>query len=165
MPEYLAWPVATIIIAIVSVYILKSAIIRLIDRTSSAGKDGFTFERPQDGGDRAKPLPFDELMKLPMSPTALEREDLIKERLHENNLTDKDELISVLTRSLATTKIELEFIDISNLIYGSQLSFLNQLSGTAHGIQSDLAKDAFGHAQQIFQDVHSKVLLKVGLDI
>ncbi len=94
-------------------------------------------------------------MNLPMSTSALEREQVIKKQLQEFNLSGEKEQISVLTRILATTRVESEFSRIAHIIYGSQLEFLVHLSGKHSGATMSVASSFFEKAKESFPDLHS----------
>jgi len=149
------WPLAITIISIVAILILRPAFIRLIDRISKADKRGITFDRPQEGGNpQTMLLSFDELMKLPISASVLEREKYIKTNLQTFNLKDDTEKIEVLVRSFAISRLEIEFNNISNTIFGSQIYLLIQLSSTTQGITLTQAEIIFNQAKDRFPALH-----------
>lgn len=127
---------------------------RLLDRISKDGKDGVSFERPQERGEPQAPLSFSDLMKLPISATALERETFIEQQLQTFDLKDDKEKIAALTRALATTRIEMEFNNVSGVIFGSQITLLVQLSSTKLGIPITKAEEIYEQAQNTFSALH-----------
>lgn len=155
MPDALIWPIVAVICIIIlgtiALFLLRPALLRLIDRTKKVGKDGLTFERPQEGG---KPetalLSFDELMKLPITASILDREKHIKTYLQTFNLKTDSEKIDVLIRSLSFSRLEIEFNNISNTIFGSQVNLLNRLSGTSQGLTLPQAEPIFNQAKENF---------------
>jgi hypothetical protein len=161
MPDALIWPavavICIVILGILALFLLRPALLRLVDRTKKVGKDGLTFERPQEGG---KPetalLSFDSLMKLPITATVLDREKTTETTFQSFNLRDEKEKISVLIRALATTQVTLEFNNIANTIFGSQINLLIHLSGTTHGISLAQAEAMFKQAQDKFPELHGK---------
>lgn len=158
--DILIWPAVVIICAIVvgipALFIFRAPISQLMGRISKAGKDGVSFERPQEGRSENKPsaLPFPELMKAPISATVLAREDYLKNQLQEFNLQNDTEKISVLIRVAATSRIEAEFNNISHIIFGSQLDLLILISGTPDGITIQQANDFFKAVQETSPDIH-----------
>ena len=149
------WPLAIIIISIAAILILRPAFIRLIDRISKADKRGITFDRPQERGNlQTTLLSFDELMKLPISASVLEREKIIKINLQKFNLKDDTEKIEVLVRSFAISRLEIEFNNISNAIFGSQIYLLIQLSSTTQGMTLTQAEIIFIQAKDRFPALH-----------
>ena len=126
-----------------------------IGSISRAGKDGITFERPQEVGEIKPPLlPFVELMKEPVSASILEREKTVQSQLQAFNLKNEEEKISALARALATTRVALEFNNIANAIFGSQITLLVQLSGTHNGITQHQAEAIFEQAKTAFPELH-----------
>lgn len=149
--EHFAWPLGIAIIVIAALIILRPAFMRLIDRTSKAGKDGVSFERPQEGVKPETPLlSSDELMKLPITASVLARERNIKTNLQAYNLKTDPEQIEVLIRSLALSRLELEFNNIASAIFGSQLTLLLHLSSTTQGISIIFATTIFNQAKETF---------------
>jgi hypothetical protein len=159
MPAALIWPtvigVCIIILGIVAIIVLRPALLRLIDRTSKAGKDGLTFERHQEGG-KAQPTlaSYDELMKLPITSTVLSREKSTEELLQSLNFKEDKQKISLLVRAFSSTQVMLEFAKISSLIFGSQLNLLIRLSGTQQGLNLNQTEEIFKQAQEKFPDLH-----------
>ncbi|MFH0785035.1 MAG: hypothetical protein V2B20_24190 [Pseudomonadota bacterium] len=146
--DSLIWPSVVVIIGLAAILILRPAFIRLIDRTSKASKNGITFDRPQEGVNPQTPLPsFDDLMKLPVTASVLDREKYIKTNLQTFKLKDDTEKIEVLVRSFAISRLELEFNNIASSIFGSQISLLNKLSGTTQGIPVTQAEIIFNQAK------------------
>jgi len=159
MPDALIWPAAAVICIIIlgtlALFLLRPALLRLVDRTKKVGKDGLTFERPQEGGKPETPLlSFDELMKLPITASVLDREKSIKTNLQTFNLKDDIEKIEVLTRALANSRVEIEFNNISYVIFGSQINLLIRLAGTTQGISLAQAETIFKQAQDNFPALH-----------
>jgi len=163
--DSLIWPSVVVIIGIAAILILRPAFMRLIDRTSKVGKNGLTFERPQEGGKpEPTPLSFDELMKLPITASILDREKHIKTYLQTLNLKDDGEKIDVLIRSLSFSRLEVEFNNISNTIFGSQINLLIRLSGTSQGLNLPQAETIFKQAKDNFPAAHENRTLNEWLN-
>ncbi len=155
MPDFLIWPAVALILGFVALLLFKPAIDRKIAGITRASKDGVSFERPQDGGEiQPPPLSLIEIMKHPISATVLEREQAIEKIIQTSGLKTDVEKTSVLLRALATTRIELEFNSIANLIFGSQLALLSKLVGTRNGVTRKEAESFFEQAQQTFPELH-----------
>lgn len=143
------------VVAVAALLIFYKPITRLIDRISGASKDGISFERSQEGGEAQPPLlPFVEIMKHPISPTALEREKFVENQLKAIGLGTDVEKIAAMVRAFAITRIELEFNNIAYLIFGSQISLLVQISGTKTGITTQEANTIFEQAQKTYPELH-----------
>jgi hypothetical protein len=157
MLEALAWPAVGLILGLVIILVLRGPIVRKIDRISRAGRDGVSFDRPQEAA-QAQPeaLSFDALMKHPISATAIEREKFVGQQLANLSLKTDAERIGVLQRVVATTNIELEYTRIAHTIFGSQLNLLVRIAGTRQGLSRELAEELFTGAKQAFADLHGQ---------
>lgn len=143
------------VVAVTALAMFYKPIARLIDRISGASKDGITFERPQEVGEvNPALLSFTNLMKEPVSASILEREKTVQNQLQAFNLKSEEEKISALARALATARVALEFNNIANTIFGSQITLLVQLSGTHNGITQHQAETIFEHAKAAFPELH-----------
>ncbi|MBU2827134.1 MAG: hypothetical protein ACYCY2_12240 [Acidithiobacillus ferriphilus] len=155
MPNFLIWPAVALILGFVALLLFKPAIDRKIADITRASKDGVAFERSQEGVEQQPPLlPFVEIMKQPISPSVLERERAIEQQLQAIGLKTDSEKISVLTRVLATTRVELEFNNIAHIIFGTQITLLVQLVGTKNGISRQQAEAIFEQALRTFPEIH-----------
>ena len=144
------------VVAVIALVVFYKPIARLIDRISGASKDGITFKHPQEVGEVNPALvSFIDLMKEPVSASILEREKTVHSQLQAFNLKNEEEKISVLSRALATARVALEFNNIANVIFGSQVTLLVQLSGTHNGIAQNQAELIFEQAKTEFPALHS----------
>lgn len=159
MPDALIWPAVAVICIIIlgtlALFLLRPALLRLVDRTKKVGKDGLTFERPQEGG---KPevalLSFDELMKFPITASVLDREKYLKTYIQTLNLKSDSEKIDVLIRTLSYSRLEVEFNNISHFIFGSQINLLIRLSGISQSLSLPQAETIFNQAKDKFPTAH-----------
>src|SRR5438132_6397422 len=125
------WPSVVAILGIATLLILRQAWIGLIGRISRISPTGASFERPermQEGRNPQGALSFQDLMKIPISASVLQREEIIKQQFHGLNLKNDVEKMEILVRAFAMSRIEMEFNNISNFIFGSQVTLLVQLS-------------------------------------
>ena len=153
--DALIWPGVVIIIALGAIVILRPAFVDLIKRISGASKDGVTFVRGQEGQAAPKDtLSFKDLMDMPINSSVLAREKFIKEKFHEFDLKSEEEKLSVLIRSLALVRLELEYRNISSLIFGSQMQLLVVLAGIPSATKIEKATAIFEDAQSKFPDIH-----------
>ena len=156
MLDAFIWPSVVLILGLFALGVFRAPLIRLIDRATKAGRDGISFERPQDGTEvKPVPLSFIEIMKLPISSSALAREQTIEKELQASGLKGDGEKISVLTRVLAATRVEREFDGVAHSIFGSQVELLIKLVGTKNGITRQEAEEIFEHAKTTFPELHS----------
>jgi hypothetical protein len=159
MPDALIWPavavICIIVLGIFALILLRPAFLRLIDRTSKAGRNGISFDRPQEGGKPETPLlTFDEIMKLPITASVLDREKYLKSYIQTLNLKSENEQIDVLIRVLSFSRLEVEFNNISYFIFGSQIYLLIHLSSTTQGITLAQAEVIFNQAKDKFPALH-----------
>jgi hypothetical protein len=156
MPDAFIWPAVVLVLGIFAMLLFKPALERKIAGITKAGRDGVAFERSQEGGEQQPPLlPFIEIMKHPVSISTLERESNINQHIQSFGLSNDVEKISVLTRALATTRVEIEFNSIAHIIFGSQVTLLVQLAGTKNGVPKQQAEALFTQVQQAFPDLHA----------
>jgi len=99
--------ICIVVLGIVALLLLRPALLRLIDRTSKAGKRWlWSFERPQEGEKPQPPLlPFDELMKLPITSSVLSREKTLNGNLDSLNLSEDKQKIALLIRALSNFQV------------------------------------------------------------
>ncbi len=155
MPSSLIYPAVVLILGLIAMLLFKPTIDKKIAGITKAGKDGVSFDHTQKGGeDQTALLPFIEIMRQAVSSSVLEREKTIEQQLHDLGLKTDAEKISVLSRVLANTRIELEFNNISYIIFGSQLSLLIEIVGTKNGVTKEQAEAIFAQAQKSFPDLH-----------
>ena len=152
MFDALIWPAVALILGIVALLLFRTAINRKIAGITRAGKGGVLFERQQEGREpQPLLLSFVEVMRLPISASALSREQSIEQQVQ--HFTDSEK-ITALTRELATTRIALEFNSIAQIIFGSQVTLLVQLSSTHNGVARQQAIEIFEQAQTTFPELH-----------
>lgn len=153
--DNLIWPAVALILGLVALLLFRPAINKKIAGITHATKDSVSFERSQDGAEvQPTPLPFVEIMKHPISDSAIEKEHLVEKQLNALGLATEKEKIAALIRVFAITRIEVEFNNIANLIFGSQVTLLVQISGTKTGVLRREANAVFELAQESFPDIH-----------
>ncbi len=153
----LNWPLSALIFGVIALWMFRADIGTKIRGITRAGKDGVSFERPQDGGGDTQPplLPFEEIMKLPMSPTAIDREKFVENKINELGFKTEAEKTAAMIRVFSITRIEFEFNNIAHIIFGSQVSLLVLISGTRSGITKQEALAVFEQAAKTYPDLYS----------
>lgn len=157
--ENLIWPITIASISVICTLILRPALIRLLDRTTKISKDGLIAEGSEKNQEQAEvkfPLTFEEVMSLPVSISIQNREQIIKKELHDINIQDQSKTISLLIRVISNLRVESEFKIISNIIFGSQLELLVNISGTQSGVQLPFAVSIFESAKSIYPERHAE---------
>ena len=159
MPDALIWPsvvcVAAIVVGIVALFVLRPALVRLIDRTSKLGKEGAVFERPQESTKAQPALSFEEAMRLPVSASVLDREKTILAQLSTFALRSDEEKIKVLIRAFATTRIALEHNTAAYTIFASQLRLLIALNAAPSGLLIEEIERFYTEARAAFPDLYA----------
>jgi len=155
MPDLLIWPAVALILGFVAMLLFKPAIDRKIAGITRASKDSVSFERPQEGGEpQSTLLPFVQLMKEPISLSALAREQPINNQLQSFGLQTDGEKIAVLVRVLANTRVELEFNNIAHTIFGSQVGLLINIAGTNYGVTNENVEAVFEQAKKTYPELY-----------
>jgi hypothetical protein len=155
MIEALAWPFVGLVLGLVVIFVLYGPIVRKIDRINRAGRDGVFFDRPQEAAQpQGEVVAFDDLMKHPMSATALDREKFVSAQLASLQFKTDADRIALLQRVVAITNIEIEYTRIAHHIFGSQLNLLVRLAGTRQGLALAEAKELFDSAKGSFPTLH-----------
>ena len=157
MIEAFAWPAVGLLLGLVVIFTFRGPIVRKIERITRAGKDGVTFEHPQDAEPlQSETLSFDQLMKQPISATVLEREKVASTQLSKLPLKTDAERIAILVRVFATANVELEYTRIAHAIFGSQLNLLVQLAGTRHGVRQSIAESLYANATVRYPELYAE---------
>lgn len=159
MPENLIWPsvfcVAVIFVGVAALFILRPALLRLIDRTSKVGKEGASFDRTQESGKSPPVLSFDALMRSPISASVLDRETNIISQLDGYALRSEEEKTKILVRALANARVTLEHNSVAHVIFGSQLRLLVSLNAVGSGLPIDEIQKHYSEARAAYPEVHA----------
>jgi hypothetical protein len=134
----LAWPGVVLIIGLVAIFVFRTQLGALIQRTKRIGKTGIeTYEtQPSQPGDDKKAI--DEFFRAFDNPLLLEAEQLILKDLKDRKIESTLDREKALVRSLASTNIILHFERVHGLIWASQLSLLRFLNARDTG--ADIAE-------------------------
>lgn len=155
MIEALAWPVVGLILGVVAILVFRGPLTQKIEGITRAGKDGLSFERPQDAEQpTSETLSFEHLMNQPISASGLEREKQVTERLASLPLKTDAERIALLNRVVALVNVELEHTRIAYVIFGSQLGLLVRLAGTRSLLPRAEAEIIYRNAAAQFPELY-----------
>ena len=127
--EAYSWPITVIILGIVFFLLFRKAISRLIDRTERITKDGFQAAAGQ-GQQVERPISkVDDFLKVIFDDQKLvEMETFIRSSMDNLHPHDAEEKEKFLIRFLAFALIKIEFDEIYNAIYGSQIAALQYMN-------------------------------------
>jgi hypothetical protein len=149
------WPHFTFIFAIIFLLVFRAQIANFISRISSIDKGGVkTAPVPEAQREKEKTEAVQELLlAIGDSIVLREVEGRIVNDLQGRNLETESDTTKVLIKHLAATKILLEFEQIQNLIFGSQIFLLKKLNEvTGQGQSTESVKAHFEHVKGIFPE-------------
>ena len=159
MPEIIAalgWPHFTFIFGLVFLLIFREQLRALLGRITSIDKTGIkTQPNPELQREDPKKTEAAQELLLAIGNTVVlqEVEGRIRNDLTTRQLTVEGETTKVLIKYLAAAQVGLEFEQIQNLIFGSQIYLLKKLNEvTGQGQASAVVEAHFEHVQKMFGD-------------
>lgn len=137
--EFLAWPVAVVVLGLAAMLIFRRPLARFLERAEEMGPKGIRAGSPsaQAVGTAVQPSPADELLRSFDNALLVQRETYIRTELLRLNITDMTERERVLIRLLAAVAILSGFERAYSLIWGSQLGVL-QFLNSAGAVAADV---------------------------
>ncbi|RZB33792.1 MAG: hypothetical protein SRB2_03689 [Desulfobacteraceae bacterium Eth-SRB2] len=148
------WPHVSLIFALIFIFVFKKAIREFIGKIKSVGKEGLKTESSQTAEvEEKRKKAVEELMKFGDSNVTNELESFIFKDLKQRELDTDSDTVKVLIRHLAATQLALDFEQIYNIIFGSQIFLLrklNEVAGT--GLNIEIIKSHFEHVQGLFDE-------------
>lgn len=150
----LGWPHVSLIFALIFIFVFKRAISVFIGKIKSVGKEGLKTESTQTVEiEEKRKKAVEELMKFGDSNVTNELETLIRQDLINRGLDANGDTIKVLIRHLAATQLALDFEQIYNIIFGSQILLLRKLNEAAGvGEDHDFMKTHFEYIHSLFPE-------------
>lgn len=129
----LAWPAVVLIVALVAIFVFRSQLGALIQRTKRVGRTGLeTYEtQPSQPADEKKAI--DDFFRTFDNPLLLEAEQHILNDLKERKLESTSDREKALVRSLASVNIIFHFERVHSAIWASQLALLRFLNSREGG--------------------------------
>jgi len=151
----LGWPHIALIIGIFFMIIFRVPIATFIGRIRTVGKAGVTTETsPLAQSDEKRKIAVDELMKVGDSIVLKELEHSTVKDLSSRGLDTEGDTVKVLIRNLAATQLALDYEQIYNLIYGSQILLLRRLNeAVGQGRLKEYMDDYFLKVKSKHQDL------------
>ena len=151
----LGWPHIALIIGIFFMIIFRVPIATFIGRIRTVGKAGVTTETsPLAQSDEKRKIAVDELMKVGDSIVLKELEQSTVKDLSSRGLDTEGDTVKVLIRNLAATQLALDYEQIYNLIYGSQILLLRRLNeAVGQGRLKEYMDDYFLKVKSKHQDL------------
>jgi|SRR5579872_4928964 len=130
---YIVWPTAVVVIAVVFMLVFKKPLERLVDRTKKIGTTGLDASvtpsaASQETRIQRAPSAAEELLARFENDLLREQECAIRRELDSRKVDDASERERVLIRHLAASYIYSRFDRTYRLIFGSQITTLQDLN-------------------------------------
>jgi hypothetical protein len=151
----LGWPHLSFLFGVFFVFMFRKPLSGLISRVTSIDKGGIKASQTPEAQreDQKKETVQQLLLAIGDSIVLQDYEGRIMEDLKEKGLETEGDTIKVLTKHLAATRVILEFEQIHNLIFGSQIFLLKKLNEVAgQGKPSEFIAIHFQHVQGLFPE-------------
>ena len=156
----LGWPHFAFAFGVVFILAFREQLRGLLGRVTSIDRTGIKTEpNPEIQREDPKKIEAAQELMLAIGNTVviLEIEDRIKNDLAARQLSVEGETTKVLIKYLAASMVSLEFEQIQNLIFGSQIYLLKKLNEvTGQGQPPAFVESHFQHVQKIFSDSFSE---------
>ncbi len=151
----LGWPHFAFLFALVCVFLFHSQLAGLLARITSIDKSGIKAQGSPEAQreEKKKEAAQELLLAIGNSIVIQDIETRIRQDLESRELDTAGDTVKVLIKHLAATKILLEFEQIHNLIFGSQIFLLKKLNEVAgQGKPEEFVAAHFEHAKALFPD-------------
>ena len=154
--EYLAWPAAVVIIAVIFMIVFRTAIAKLIDRIREVTPKGIKAGDDQTQTHIPSDRAVDDLMKAFDSVVIRGNEQLVYDDLKERGLDTTGDTVKVLVRHLASTQVQLHLEIILSGIWQSQVRILEVLNNAGPSLMDEyllpIYEEAAGKYPAAFKD-------------
>jgi hypothetical protein len=153
--KILGWPHLSFLFAVFFVLLFRKPLLGLISRITSIDKSGIkALQAPEAQREERKKESVQELLVgIGDSIVLRDIEGRIKADLSERGLDTGGGTIKVLIKHLAATRALLEFEQIHNLIFGSQIFLLKKLNEVAgQGKPSEFVEAHFESVKGLFSE-------------
>lgn len=151
----LGWPHFAFLFALVFVFLFRSQLAGLLARITSIDKSGIKAQGSPEAQreEKKKEAAQELLLAIGNSIVLQDIETRIRQDLEGRGLDTAGDTVKVLIKHLAATKILLEFEQIHNLIFGSQIFLLKKLNEVAgQGKPEVFVAAHFEHVKALFPD-------------
>ncbi len=153
--ESIGWPIVTLLFAVFFVLIFRKPLLSLISRITSIDRNGIkASQTPEAQREVQKKESIQKfLLSIGDSIVTQDLESRIMADLNEKGLEAESETPKIVIKWLAATMLLLEFEQIHNLIFGSQIHLLKKLNEvTGQGRSRDFVEAHFERAKELFAD-------------
>lgn len=149
---YVVWPMAAVIFGVVFVVIFRKKISAMLSKAHKIGLSGIETAHSQPQEAKESKSSIEELMRTFDSAVLREEEKFINEDLERRGLSNNKDVIDVLVRHLAATRLELYYERINVQIWGSQISILKYLNSTRQGQPVEKLRPFYDNMAKLYPD-------------
>ncbi len=151
-----AWPLVTLVLGIVFIFVFRGPLSGLIARVRRVGKDGVeAYEPLPPPPAEEKKKAVEEFFKAFDNPLLLEAEQRIERDLRERNIVAPADRERALTRTLAAANILHHFEYVYGVIWHSQLACLRFLNPRGAGAPEQELRAFYDAAVQAFPNFYT----------
>jgi hypothetical protein len=151
----LGWPHMTFLFAVIFIILFKKPLFGFLSRITSIDKTGIkALQTPEAQREEQKKESAQQLLiEIGESIVLRDIQGFIKTELSGKGLDTEGDTIKVLIKYLAATRLLLDFEQIHNLIFGSQIFLLKKLNQVAgQGAPAEVISAHFQHVQGLFPE-------------
>jgi hypothetical protein len=149
----IGWPHLTFLFCLIFLLLFRGQLASLISRITSISKSGVKAESiPEIQREKKKTEAVQELLLVIGNSIVLDDlEKRIRSELIDHGLGNDEDTIKVLIKHFAAAKLLLEFEQIYNLIFGSQIFLLKKLNEVVgQGKSNEFVELHFQHVKELF---------------
>lgn len=152
------WPIVVLFLGLIALLLFRRPIQDLIGRTTSIDKSGLkASSTPEAQREDRKTEAVQELLAaIGESPSLLDVEQRIRQDLEARSLETSGDTVRVLIRHLAASQLLVQFEQIHNFIFGSQIFLLKRLNEVVgQGRHEKDIRVHFEHVQKFHEELSS----------
>lgn len=151
------WPIVALFLGLIALLLFRLPIKELIGRTTSIDKSGLRAgSTPEAQREDRKTEAVQELLAaIGESPSLLDVEQRIRKDLEARGLETNGDTVRVLIRHLAASQLLVQFEQIHNFIFGSQIFLLKRLNEVVG--QGRHEKDIRVHFEHVQKQFHEEL--------
>ena len=139
--EYLAWPAVVLVIALVFIFAFRKQISSFISGLHKLDLPGVKASTNQVSANTIESnKTAEKLMKAFDNQLLLDQEKKITEAMELRNITEEKEKVKILIRYLASSALTIQFEQIYNSIYGSQILLLEDINSKYNGEEQEILR-------------------------
>lgn len=155
----ISWPIVALLLGLFALFLFRAQIKDLLSRTTSIDRSGLkAASTPEAQREDRKTEAVQELLAaIGESPSLLDVEQRIRQDLTVRGLETTGDTVKVLIRHLAASQLLVQFEQVHNFIFGSQIFLLKRLNEVVgQGRHEDEIRHHFANVQKGFSEQLSK---------